>query len=61
MKRVKFWMNCGYVNTTEYEVMEFPDDITEDEIESEVEMWFWDNFGGGFGWEEIDEEEECND
>lgn len=63
MKRIKFWLTTGFITGEDkYEIMEFPDDATEDEIESEVEMWFWDNFGGGFGWEEIDEEEEeCDD
>lgn len=62
MKRIRFWMHSGYIGSDEEEIMEFPDDATEDEIEDEVGIWFWENFGGGFGWEEIDEEgEECDD
>lgn len=55
MKRIKFMMNCGYVGTDEEEIMEFPDDITEEEIEEELQMWFWDNFGGGYSWEEAED------
>lgn len=62
MKRIRFWMHSGYIGSDEEEIVEFPDNVTEDEIEHEVGIWFWENFCGGFGWEEIDEEEEeCDD
>lgn len=53
MRVIKFEMNCGYVGTDEEEIMEFPDDFSDEEIDSEVEEWFWDKFHGSFSWEEV--------
>ena len=36
MKVVKFYMDCGYAQTEEEEIIEFDDDVTEDELDENV-------------------------
>ncbi len=45
-------------NNTQAEVMDFPDDITDKEIQAEYEMWVWERIGDNFGWTKIKEEGE---
>lgn len=39
MKYVKFYVSAGYPSTTQEEIVEFEDDVTEDEIEEAYQDW----------------------
>ena len=53
--KVKLRMNCGYVGTETEEEIEVDDDITEEGLEKLAEEFFWDNFGGSYSYEIIEE------
>lgn len=56
MKKIKFEFLEGWNQTTE-EIFEFEDDITDEEIELEYELWLWNLIGDKCNWEEVDEDE----
>ena len=39
MKRIKFVYDAGYVGTEESEIFEFEDNITEEELQEEFDIW----------------------
>lgn len=51
MKKVEFTLSIGFVTGNHHEVMEFDDDITDEEIEQEYNEWIWNYIDGG--WREI--------
>lgn len=53
--KIKLTMNCGYVGTDVKEEIEVDDDITEEGLEELAEEFFWDNFGGSYAYEIIEE------
>ena len=53
--KVKLVMDCGYVGTEEEEEIEVDDDTTEEELEEMAKEFFWEKFGGSYGYEIIEE------
>ena len=53
--KIKLVMDCGYVGTDEEEEIEVDDDTTEEELEELAEEFFWEKFGGSYGYEIIEE------
>ena len=53
--KIKLAMDCGYVGTDYEEEVEVDDDITEEELEEMAVEFFWENFGGSYGYEIIEE------
>ena len=53
--KIKLTMDCGYVGTDKEEEMEVDDDITEEELEELAQEFFWEEFGGSYGYEIIKE------
>ena len=53
--KIKLAMDCGYVGTDKEEEIEVDDDITEEGLEKLAEEFFWENFGGSYGYEIIEE------
>ena len=53
--KVKLVMDCGYVGTDEEEEIEVDDDTTEEELEELAKEFFWEKFGGSYGYEIIEE------
>jgi len=41
MKKVKAVLNFGYAWGEREEILEFDDDVTDEEIEEEVNQWAW--------------------
>lgn len=39
MKKVKFYIDTGFVGCDIEEIMEYEDDVTEEEIEEDLECW----------------------
>lgn len=48
MKRVEFTLSIGFVTGKHRKVMEFDDDITDEEIEQEYNEWMWNYIDGGW-------------
>lgn len=46
--KVKFTLGIGYSNCSQEEVMEFGDDITEEEIEEELQEWKYQYIDAGY-------------
>lgn len=57
MKRVKFVYDAGYVGTEISEIMEFEDNITEEELEEELEVWVENNSTHSSWLVEVDEDD----
>ena len=53
--KIKLVMDCGYVGTEEEEEIEVDDDTTEEELEEMAKEFFWEKFGGSYGYEIIEE------
>ena len=53
--KIKLAMDCGYVGTDYEEEVEVDDDTTEEELEEMAVEFFWENFGGSYGYEIIEE------
>lgn len=53
--KIKLAMDCGYVGTDYEEEVEVDDDITEEELEEMAVEFFWENFGGSYGYEIIED------
>ena len=53
--KVKLIMDCGYVGTDEEKEIEVDDDTTEKELEELAKEFFWENFGGSYDYEIIEE------
>ena len=53
--KIKLTMDCGYVGTDYEEEVEVDDDITEEELEEMAVEFFWENFGGSYGYEIIED------
>ena len=49
--KIKLTMDCGY----EEEEIEVDDDTTEEELEELAKEFFWEKFGGSYGYEIIEE------
>lgn len=39
MKKVKFYIDTGFVGSEIEEIREYEDDVTEEEIEQDLEFW----------------------
>jgi len=48
MRRIKFTISTNYVGSEYSDVLEFDDDITDDELQEAWEAWVWENTEGGF-------------
>lgn len=58
MRKVKFVHHYGYgENEKDVEVIEFPDYVTEKDIEKEFENFVWEKICDDFYWEEDEGEE----
>ena len=53
--KIKLAMDCGYVGSDYEEEVEVDDDITGEELEEMAVEFFWENFGGSYGYEIIEE------
>ena len=53
--KIRLAMDCGYVGTDYEEEVEVDDDTTEEELEEMAVEFFWENFGGSYGYEIIEE------
>lgn len=53
MKRIKFSMNAGVLGADYEDIMEYPDDITEEGITEELETWVWEHVS--CDWEELED------
>ena len=53
--KIKLVMDCGYVGTDYEEEVEVDDDTTEEELEEMAVEFFWENFGGSYDYEIIEE------
>lgn len=53
MRKIKFHLNTGYAGCLHEDILEFEDDITEEQIEYELEQWANDQIDAW--WEEIEE------
>ena len=53
MKKVRFIHHYGYgENEKDVETIEFPDNITDKEIQEEFDQFVWEKIGDDFYWEE---------
>lgn len=39
MKKIKFFLSIGYSNAVQEEEVEYPDDVTEEEIKEDYQEW----------------------
>lgn len=53
--KIKLTMDCGYVGTDYEEEVEVDDNTTEKELEELAKEFFWENFGGYYNYEIIEE------
>ena len=53
--KIRLVMDCGYVGTDKEEEVEVDDDTTEEELEEMATEFFWENFGGSYSYEIIEE------
>ncbi|OPG98376.1 hypothetical protein B2I21_08480 [Chryseobacterium mucoviscidosis] len=58
MKRIVFSRNKGVGYSTQKEVFEFEDDVTEEEIRAAYVDWVWEEVNDEFTWYIEGEEEE---
>jgi hypothetical protein len=56
MRRVKFYLNSGYVGAKREEIMEYGAAASDQDIEDDFQMWLSEN--GYAGWYEIEDDEE---
>jgi hypothetical protein len=47
MKRVEFTLNIGFSGAECIEVMEYDDDVTQEEIDQDWQEWIWNHIDGG--------------
>ena len=52
MKKIRFYLNSGYVGAQREEIFEFEDDVTMDEIQEAFDTWLT-NFD--MGWLEVED------
>lgn len=48
MRKVKFYLGTGYPSSNHEEIMEFDDDITDEEIEEEYQIWKEEKLDGSW-------------
>ena len=53
MKKIKFTLSTGYINSEVTEIIEFEDDASEEEIDAVYKDWMVENCYGD--WEEVEE------
>jgi hypothetical protein len=51
--KIEFYFSNGYSNSARIEVFEYPDDITDDEIDEAFSDWV--NNHSDMGWRKLDE------
>lgn len=39
MKKIRFWAETGYVGATYEDIVEYPDDVTEEELDRDADEW----------------------
>ena len=55
MKKIQFEYQKGWGDQNRLkEIVEFDDDVTEEEIEKEFQDWVWDKVGDYVCWEEVE-------
>lgn len=52
MRKIIF--ECGENMNEHEEEFEFPDDVTDEEIQKEFEQWVWNEIGDNFCWRDKD-------
>ena len=53
MRKIKLWVETGYVGANYEEIIEVDDDATDEEIDEEARMFLFDNIS--YGYQEVDE------
>lgn len=57
MKRIKFYYSAGYVGTDIIEIFEYPDDVSDEQIELDLAYWRDEKTRESYWQEEATEEE----
>lgn len=52
-KKYRFCFGIGYVGADHEEIVELPEDMTEDEVEEEFKEWVWNHINGY--WEVVED------
>lgn len=55
MKKVRFWLETGFNCADTNEVVEYEDDVTEEEIQEDLETWVSSMISSGYGYVEDDD------
>lgn len=55
MRKIKFYLTIGCPGSNQEEIAEYDDDITDEEIQQDLEIWAGDYID--FNWREINEED----
>lgn len=50
MKKIRLWIETGYVGADYDEIIEVPDDVSEEELWEYAEEYVWENIS--YGWTE---------
>ena len=53
MRKIKLWVEIGYVGADYEEIIDVDDDATDEEIWEEADMFLVENIS--YGWDEVDE------
>ena len=53
MRKIKLWVETGYVGANYEEIIEVDDDATDEEIDEEARRFLFDNIS--YGYQEVDE------
>lgn len=53
MRRIKLWVETGFVGADYKEIIDVDDDATEEEIWERADMFLAENIS--YGWDEVDE------
>lgn len=56
MRKVKFYLETGYVGCVFEDIREYPDDVSEEEIESDLDEWKENQIS--YGWQDEGEFED---
>lgn len=56
MKKIKFSIGIGYFGCTQERVYEYPDNVTEEQLEDDFKDWVYDHLDAWY--EEVNEETE---
>ena len=51
--KLKFRVSTGYVGSDYEQIIEYPDDITNEEIEEDFNVWVWEHID--CGWVKVNE------